>query len=98
MTDYTAPDYPRARHSSPLMCNATPLHQRRVTTLVVAGCNFPNCPRTSIYQASERDFRVVVASDALSRLDEVDIQQLEAIGVSVRPSQHILDALAALQS
>ncbi|WP_459872860.1 hypothetical protein, partial [Endothiovibrio diazotrophicus] len=28
-----------------------------VSTLVFSGCNFPNCPRTSIYQASERDFR-----------------------------------------
>jgi nicotinamidase-related amidase len=27
-----------------------------VSTLVFAGCNFPNCPRTSIYEASERDF------------------------------------------
>lgn len=24
-------------------------------TVVFAGCNFPNCPRTSIYEASERD-------------------------------------------
>ena len=30
------------------------------------GCNFPNCPRTSIYEASERDFRVVLARDAIS--------------------------------
>jgi nicotinamidase-related amidase len=28
-------------------------------TVVFAGCNFPNCPRTSIYEASERDFRIV---------------------------------------
>src|SRR5205814_1216472 len=31
-----------------------------VSTLVFAGCNFPNCPRTSIYEASERDFRLVL--------------------------------------
>jgi nicotinamidase-related amidase len=30
-------------------------------TLVFCGCNFPNCPRTSIGEASERDFRVVLA-------------------------------------
>lgn len=35
-------------------------------TLVFAGCNFPNCPRKSIYEASERDFRIVLVSDALS--------------------------------
>jgi nicotinamidase-related amidase len=50
----------------------TPLedHLRRhgVSTIVFCGCNFPNCPRTSIYEASERDFRVVLAEDAVSGL------------------------------
>lgn len=32
------------------------LKQRGVDTLVFSGCNFPNCPRTSIYEASERNF------------------------------------------
>lgn len=39
-----------------------------MTTLVFCGCNVPNCPRTSIHQASERDFRVVLAQDAISGL------------------------------
>jgi nicotinamidase-related amidase len=42
----------------------TPLHDHldglHVNTLVVCGCNFPNCPRTTIYEASERDFRIVL--------------------------------------
>src|SRR5947208_2747254 len=29
------------------------LRGQGVTTVVFAGCNFPNCPRTSIYEASE---------------------------------------------
>src|SRR5206468_1613684 len=41
-----------------------------VSTLVFAGCNFPNCPRTSIYEASERDFRLVLVEDAVSGLYE----------------------------
>src|SRR6266851_2526126 len=41
-----------------------------VTTLVFAGCNFPNCPRTSIYEASERDFRLVAIADAISGFDD----------------------------
>lgn len=53
-------------------------------TLVFVGCNFPNCPRTSIYEASERDFRIVLVSDALSRLDERGIKECRAIGVDVR--------------
>ncbi len=53
-------------------------------TLVFAGCNFPNCPRTSIYEASERDFRIVVVSDALSGLDDRGIEECRGIGVDVR--------------
>jgi nicotinamidase-related amidase len=53
-------------------------------TLVFVGCNFPNCPRTSIYEASERDFRIVLVSDALSGLDDRGIKECRAIGVDVR--------------
>ena len=27
---------------------------------VVAGCYFPNCPRATVFDASERDYRIVV--------------------------------------
>ncbi len=53
-------------------------------TLVFAGCNFPNCPRTSIYEASERDFRTVLVSDALSGLDDRGVEECRGIGVDVR--------------
>jgi len=52
-------------------------------TVVFAGCNYPNCPRTSIYEASERDFRIVLVSDAVSRLDDRGIKECRAIGVDV---------------
>jgi nicotinamidase-related amidase len=52
-------------------------------TVVFAGCNFPNCPRTSIYEASERDFRTVLVSDAVSGLDDRGIKECRAIGVDV---------------
>jgi nicotinamidase-related amidase len=52
-------------------------------TVVFAGCNFPNCPRTSIYEASERDFRTVLVSDAVSGLDGRGIKECRAIGVEV---------------
>jgi nicotinamidase-related amidase len=54
-----------------------------VSTLVFAGCNFPNCPRTSIYEASERDYRLVVIADAISGLDDRAQLELEGIGASV---------------
>jgi nicotinamidase-related amidase len=52
-------------------------------TVVFVGCNFPNCPRTSIYEASERDFRTVLVSDAVSGLDDRGIKECRAIGVDV---------------
>lgn len=53
-------------------------------TVVFAGCNFPNCPRTTIYEASERDFRVVLVSDAVSGLYDRGIEECRGIGVDVR--------------
>jgi nicotinamidase-related amidase len=69
------------------------LRESGITTLVFAGCNFPNCPRTSIYQASERDFRVVLVSDAVSGLYERGIEECRAIGVDVRNLSETLDWL-----
>lgn len=54
-----------------------------VNTLVVCGCNFPNCPRTTIYEASERDFKIVMVEDATSAVYDVGLKELENIGVDV---------------
>jgi nicotinamidase-related amidase len=71
------------------------LRENAVSTVVFAGCNFPNCPRTSIYEASERDFRVVVVRDALSGLYERGERELTNIGVHLLDSEEVTDALAA---
>jgi nicotinamidase-related amidase len=63
-------------------------------TVVFAGCNFPNCPRTSIYEASERDFRIVLVSDAVSGLYDRGAEECRAIGVDVRDLSATLDWLA----
>ncbi|GAA5481997.1 cysteine hydrolase family protein [Haloferula sargassicola] len=55
-----------------------------VDTLVVCGCNFPNCPRATLYQASERDFRLIAVTDALSRLGPRDHADLTGIGIRLR--------------
>jgi nicotinamidase-related amidase len=76
----------------------TPLenHLRKLNanTVVICGCNFPNCPRTTIYEASERDFRVVLISDATSNIYERGLQELKNIGVEVMTSD---DCVAALK-
>lgn len=63
----------------------TPLHKHLqglgINTIVVCGCNFPNCPRTTIYEASERDYRVVAVTDAISGIYARGTLELEDIGV-----------------
>jgi nicotinamidase-related amidase len=68
----------------------TPLedHLRRlgVTTVVIAGCNFPNCPRATIYEASERDFRIVLVTDAVSAATDPGLAEVGDIGVYLMAS------------
>jgi nicotinamidase-related amidase len=71
------------------------LREQRVTTLVLCGCNFPNCPRTSIYEASERDFRIVLARDAISGLYQRGERELAAIGVRLLDAGEVAGALGA---
>lgn len=65
-----------------------------VNTLVVCGCNFPNCPRTTIYEASERDYRVVAITDATSGVYERGIRELEGIGVEPMRTEDCLEGLS----
>ena len=63
-----------------------------VDTLAVCGANFPNCPRTSIYEASERDFRVVVAPDAISGIYERGLAELGGIGTALMDTAALVEA------
>jgi nicotinamidase-related amidase len=74
---------------------AAHLRERQVSTAVFCGCNFPNCPRTSIYEASERDFRVVVAGDAISGLYDRGREELRNIGVRLMDSEEIAASVGA---
>jgi nicotinamidase-related amidase len=69
------------------------LHKHKINTLVFTGCNFPNCPRTSIYQASERDFRIVIVRDALSGIYEKGIEELKNIGCEIVQAQDLVKGL-----
>ena len=77
---------------------ATPLenhlHKLNASTVVICGCNFPNCPRTTVYEASERDFRVVLINDATSNIYERGLHELDKIGVDLMTSN---DCVAALK-
>ena len=69
------------------------LRESGSNALVFAGCNFPNCPRTSICEASERDFRIVLVSDAMSGLYGRGVEECRGIGVDVRDVSTTLDWL-----
>jgi nicotinamidase-related amidase len=70
------------------------LRQLGVSTLVFTGCNFPNCPRTSIYEASERDFRIVAVTDAISGIYDRGLVELERIGVTLITAAELCDERA----
>lgn len=79
----------------------TPLHsyfqKNHVDTLVFYGCNFPNCPRTSIYEASERDYRVVMAGDAVSRVYDQGLRELRGIGVHIMETVEIANLVQSMK-
>jgi nicotinamidase-related amidase len=52
-----------------------------VDTVILAGCNFPNCPRATAFDASQRDLRVVLAADAISGIREGHLREMAGIGV-----------------
>ena len=70
------------------------LNEREIDTIVFSGCNYPNCPRTSIYEASERDFRIVLVKDAMSQLYPKGEEEMENIGVNLMETGDIEKMLA----
>lgn len=66
-----------------------------ITTVVVVGCNFPNCPRATIYGASMRDFRTVLIPDAVSGVYEQGVKELNGIGTATPQLAEYLSWLTA---
>ncbi len=69
------------------------LRKKDVQTLVFCGCNFPNCPRTSIYEASERDFRLVLVEDAISGLYDQGKREMRNIGVRLLSTDQVIEVM-----
>jgi nicotinamidase-related amidase len=71
-------------------------HLRRigVDTVVVAGCNYPNCPRGTLFGASERDYRAVLVNDAVSQWNEHTGTELSNLGVITATTSEVLTQLA----
>jgi nicotinamidase-related amidase len=64
-----------------------------ITTIVFCGCDFPNGPRATIYAASNRDFRIVLVTDAVSRTTESGLTELGSIGVRLMNADDALSWL-----
>ena len=61
---------------------------------MISGCNFPNGPLASIYAASNRDFRIVLATDAVSCSNDATLAELARMGVYLMTSDQCLAWLA----
>lgn len=64
-----------------------------IDSLAIGGFNFPNCPRASIYEASERDYRIVALEDGISHLYPKGKEELENIGVVFTNSEDLIKAI-----
>jgi nicotinamidase-related amidase len=62
-----------------------------VNTIVLCGSSFANGTRATVYQASERDFRIVLATDAVTGFYDQGGAELAQIGVALMSA----DACAA---
>jgi nicotinamidase-related amidase len=69
------------------------LRELEVTTIVFSGCNYPNCPRASIYEASERDFHITLVEDALSGFYDIGRAEMRNIGVRLMTTDAVVDAM-----
>lgn len=76
----------------------TPLHDwltaADVDSVVVAGCNLPNCPRATLFDASSRDLRTGLVVDAVSGATPERLGDLARIGVNLLTTDQLGRALA----
>lgn len=71
------------------------LRDHGVSTVVLSGCNYPNCPRAAVYGASERDYRVLVVADAVSGVEPGHLEEARRMGVLAADSAAITGELVA---
>ena len=65
-----------------------------ITTIVICGTDFPTSPRSTVYAASNRDFRIVLATDAISGATDTGLDDLAQIGCYLMSTDKLLDWLS----
>ena len=71
------------------------LRAQNVNTLVVCGFSFSTGGRASIYEASARDFRIVLVPDALCNATEEAVQELGRIGIYLMDTANCVTWMAS---
>ncbi|WP_067690360.1 cysteine hydrolase family protein [Nocardia jejuensis] len=69
------------------------LTERAVSTVVVTGCNYPNCPRATLVEATAHDLRVVAARDAISGWTRDADHEMPGMGISCLSTEEVAAAM-----
>ena len=69
-----------------------------VSTLVICGLSFATGTRATVYEASARDFRTIVVTDALASATEQGVRELGRIGVYLMDCESCLTWLSSSRS
>lgn len=75
------------------------LRELRVDTVVVGGTQTPNCVRATVYDATALGYHVVLLRDGTSsatpEVQEANLRDLEALGISTKSSDQFIAELSA---
>lgn len=74
------------------------LRAQEVTTLVIAGFSFSTGGRATVYEASARDFRIVLVPDALCNATDESVQELGRMGVYLMDTANCVAWMASTGS
>jgi nicotinamidase-related amidase len=69
------------------------LRSLNVETVVLCGCNLPNCPRATLFGASARDVHTVLAYDAVSQATPERLSDLTLIGTILLSSDQVIEEI-----
>jgi len=72
------------------------LREHGCETVIVAGCNLPNSPRATFFDASARDCRTALVGDAVPGVSEERVADLAGMGGQIVSTAGVLDALAGI--
>ncbi|WP_228011496.1 isochorismatase family cysteine hydrolase [Nonomuraea phyllanthi] len=69
------------------------LAERAVSTVVVAGCNYPNCPRSTLVDATQHDLRTVAVRDAVSGWIADADREMTGMGIACLDTSEVVAAI-----